>query len=118
MKIRELLPDNSEEFLENVSEELKTLINTNHELTDEIAKRLIINLAFSRNNKGFDEKEAEKILKWADTIFTGLALLKSVLNFDVLIDYSPEKDDIVFSLSSRGEKKAENDLTKNPFSNN
>jgi len=63
-KIKKLLSSNPEEFLENVSEELKTLINTNHELTDEIAIRLITNLGVSRNNKGFDVNEVEKILKW------------------------------------------------------
>ena len=62
-----------EEFLKNPYENEEKLLSTAE------VERLIISLAEARGDEGFDETEVYEIVRWAESVRIGTAMLKLVL---------------------------------------
>ena|SRR6266567_6349015 len=59
-------------------------------LSDNEGQRLVMSLAYSRKDKAFTEKEAFKLVKWAESVRIDNILLDIVLNGKASVDVESE----------------------------
>lgn len=71
-------------------------------LTDEEAQAIIMSLAESRGDEGFDERDAEVAVAWANSVIVSYKLFELVKKGLVAINV--KNGDTVFSRTSKGNK--------------
>ena len=76
-------------------------------LTEKNVEILIMSLASSRGDNGFNEEEAMKVVSWAEEACVNMALLENVLNGDVRVDIRTSDGELIFNLTDKGIEQVE-----------
>jgi hypothetical protein len=88
---------------EMLFDEIDNFLKTSKEfsiLTEEEIQILILSLANSRGEEGFTEDEAYEVVKWAESVRIGEAMLENVLLG--MVDINWKDSDVVVKISDKG----------------
>lgn len=71
-------------------------------LTDSEIETILLSLAESRGIEGFEEEEADKVLRWANQAAVDASLLKMTLQGLLYINWSKDENTVSFGLTPTG----------------
>ncbi len=74
-------------------------------LTDNQVERLILSLAHTRGEAGFDEEECVAVVRWAESTVVAKTMLDLVLDGDCDINW--KDNDVLIGLSDLGKERLE-----------